>query len=224
MNGDGRSLEPPRDPWRDAYRRLQAPGTDRCPDADRLAALVTGEVADDQRRDLADHAVGCRRCSQDLRDLLELHGEAAPALGRGAATRGGSSRRRAGWIAVAATIVVAAGLTLVLREPAPPPVTIERGVAEEASGTVPADGAQLPAAPECFVWRAAPDGEPSWVVLYDVESNVLWRSPRTTAGEVVITEDVRVALERGGTYYWRVVTLRGVDRTLSPLSSFRVAE
>ena len=70
--------------WREAYRALQSPGGDACPGDDELATLAieAGETA--ARRALGDHVAICRRCSDRLRDLFDLHATA----GEGAVDRG----------------------------------------------------------------------------------------------------------------------------------------
>lgn len=59
--------------WRQAYRTLQAPGSQACPSDDQLIALVLNEVNAGERERLADHIVQCQCCTDMYRLLMRLY-------------------------------------------------------------------------------------------------------------------------------------------------------
>ncbi len=46
--------------------------TDRCPDTDRLVALALGELAGRERADVLAHLVTCRRCRDEVDELVDV--------------------------------------------------------------------------------------------------------------------------------------------------------
>jgi hypothetical protein len=207
------------DPWRDAYGGLQSDGAASCPDAERLCALVLGEFGQADRLELADHVVACRRCSETMRDLLELHGEAALDLPIA------SARRTRAWrvAAAAAVVVLALGLTLVVRRSGGPPVATPsamRGSVGEAAGLEPTDHATLATPPLRLEWPAQDGAVGYSVVLYDFEATPIWDSPLVAVPAVEVPEAVRARIVSGRTYYWRVTTLVGIERRQSDLHRF----
>lgn len=216
------------DPWRDTYRRLQSEGTPSCPGTERLCALVLGELAEKERLELADHVVSCKRCSETMRDLLELHGEAAPELSIAAPRPASAWRALGGWrLAGAAAVVgLALGLTFVARRsPAPPaaPHPAVRGSAGAVVGLEPEDRATLSLPPARLEWPAEEGVEGYSIVLYDFEATPLWESPLVSVPAIEIPEAVRAQIASGGTYYWRVTSLTGIERRQSDLHSFTLA-
>jgi hypothetical protein len=59
--------------WRQAYRTLQDGGGLSCPADDRLIAHVLHEHHSAEREQLANHIVGCRRCTDRYQTLLRVH-------------------------------------------------------------------------------------------------------------------------------------------------------
>lgn len=126
------------------YQDLQSEGSAQCPSAETLAALTLGELPAAERERLADHAVGCRRCSRDAQILLRTHQEASHRL---------SSRFvRARWLGIAAavTLIAAGGLLFrSAREGTSRSEGVSRGAGtgETRAGVVPRTGKRYPMPP-----------------------------------------------------------------------------
>jgi len=206
---------------RRAFMEARSEGGPSCPDAERLAALALGELQGSERSALADHVVACRRCGDDLRDLLDLHEAAVDQ------TTVRQHRASTGWRlwAAAALLVAGAALTLTAwkdRLPGGPTPAVERGAAELDAGADPPDGAVLPAAPSSLSCLARTDADAYWVTLFDAESTLLWESARST--RVVTPLPPEVASRLGeGRYFWRCLWLDGIETGQSPLRRFSVS-
>jgi hypothetical protein len=59
--------------WRQAYRDLQSRGSARCPPDDQLIDLALHKHSGNEREQLADHIVSCRRCTDLYRLLVHAH-------------------------------------------------------------------------------------------------------------------------------------------------------
>ena len=222
---DRNSRDPSSEPWQDAYGHLQAEGTEACPDADRLSALLVDELPERERTELADHVIACRRCSATMRDLMELQREAEPELPAAPKTRAGVLTR---WriAAAAAVVVIGAASSLFLwqsdRIVRPGPGAV-RGPAPAATALQPADGATLAAAPTQFSWPAEEAATGYTVELYDFESTPIWKSPRLDEPQLVLPDEIGTQLRPGHLYYWRVTAEIGIERRESPLHRFSLA-
>jgi hypothetical protein len=135
---------------RDIYQRALTNRADH-PAPEALVALVTQTGSEASRLATLDHVMSCASCKQDFELLRAIH--AADQANAGAAS---ISPRRLPipWLAAAAVVIAAGGLTLTLVKPSPNPV---RGAPSADVGLVGDENGTL-------VWHAVPD-----VVRYEVE-------------------------------------------------------
>lgn len=217
--------------WRRAYQQTLAEGSEDCPDSERLSALLlAGEITAEEREALAEHVVGCIRCSQAYALLAELHEDARGQLSAEERRRidprapaGAPSWRIA---AAAAVLVLGIGVGYLAWRgwsPGRPGIVAERGAAEADLQVEPADGATLAVSPERLTWPSQEGAESYKVVLFDFESSQIWESPPVHETSVILPDAVRTRLERGRRHYWRVFGLVGVERRESPLYGFTLA-
>lgn len=178
---------------RRTYRAVQEPGSEACPTPEALAALATGELAGDERQQIADHVVRCRACSENAQILLQAHAESGgrPRAGRLAVIAG---------LAAAAAVVLVAGRLLLAPGTGP---SAERGPVA-AVHVAPADGAELTGAPQRFSWPADKDSESYRVKLFDDAGEPLWQSEPTRETAVDLPAPARDRLQPGRAYFWNV--------------------
>lgn len=186
--------------WRAAYRELQQPGSEACPADERLAELVADELAVEDRLGLADHVAGCRRCSETLRDLLELDRESNR---RRASSYSGAPplwRRPLAW---AASVLLVAALAIVAGRF---PSTSDEGLRSngDAAGVSPAPGAELDGVPRLLSWPAAPAEAGARVRLFDARGELVWERVADAAGRVELPDEVGGRLRGGESYFWVV--------------------
>lgn len=191
--------------WRQAYAAGRPAGGAPCPDDERLAALVTGELAGEERERIADHVVACRRCAEAYRTLVEVHAEAQ---------RGSAARWPRRW-ALAAGLVLVAGLALLTwragpRAPGRDAGDVLRSTAA-GQGVVPAPGAVLASAPSVFRWPPLA-GARSRLRLFDAEAEPVWESAVETDGALALPEEVVGRMRAGASYYWVVESEAGAAR------------
>jgi len=204
------------DRLREAYRALQAPGSEACPADEELAAIALGELEPGRRDALADHVVACRRCAESVGILLETHREAS--------VRKATASPLRRWIPLAAAAAAIAVIALLIaRLPTPSP-SVERGRAERIPGLVPADGAELPDPPARFAWPASERAEAYRLKIYRDSGDAAWASADTAAPFLELPPDARARLKPGGAYYW-VIEVEGSSGAsrLGPFS-FRIAD
>jgi hypothetical protein len=191
--------EPERGPdtadFQKAYHALQEKGSDSCPPPETLAALVTGDLAGEERKRSADHVIRCRACSDATQILLQTDAEAGSRPG----VRGRRLIRYAGLAAAAVVAVVAVRLLL----PSRPGPSAERGPSTSAR-VEPTDGASLSEAPGGFGWPAEPDAESYRVKLFDDTGEPLWQSDPTRETRVTLPPSERARLKAGKAFFWNV--------------------
>lgn len=212
--------EPETDLLRKTYRELQAEGSDACPPGETLAALATGELAGAERDSAADHAVQCRRCSEDLQVLLATHAQAGEKVPAATGWWG-----RAAALGVAAVLVIfVARAVLAPRSPHPTEPSAERGPASAiGSLVVPGDGAELAGAPERFAWPAQKDADGYRVKLFDSSGEALWQSERVSKPDVGLPPFQRSRLKSGQAYFWNVEVDGPLEKTRLGPFRFRLS-
>jgi hypothetical protein len=196
--------------WRAAYREIQRPGTDACPADDELAGLATGETAGEERLALADHVAGCRRCSESLRDLLELDREASRRADPAAGLARPGARRALAW---AASVLLVSALAIVVGRSRPPSDDRLRSSGVEAPVS-PAPGSELAGAPDAFVW---PPGEgAARVRLFDARGELVWERSAEVPGRARLPREIGERLRAGESYFWVIEGAVPGARRLGP--------
>ena len=212
--------------FNDRSIRLPRP-TPGCPEAELFRRVAQGEAAAAQREELADHLVSCADCSEQYRLIVQLRSWANGRETSGtAADSQRPSRRSLSWIsALAASLLIAAGLSLFLRlrPPSAPVASRDRGPATAALAVDPPDRALLAAAPSRLAWEPVEGADGYEVTLYDFESSPIWESPPISRAEIAFPDFVRKKIESGGRFYWRVTVRKGIDRLPSQLHEFEVS-
>lgn len=128
-------------------------GRQQCPSPDAISALIRREGTEAQRLETLDHVMACARCRREF-NLLRALEEA------GARTVGPPSTAKNAWrryvpFALAASLLLAAGLELGRRYWQPHAPEVMRGPAGEVTLLAPATEANS-GAPLTFAWQAVP--------------------------------------------------------------------
>lgn len=195
-------------------------------DTHTLAAFIAGTLDDDRRRAVIEHlarhpddrewlqmALDARAAAQELdAEAAPLPERPAVPNTRGAAARPAKRRSRSRhWLLGAlATVVLLAGLSIVL---APPSDTIRAIQTAEAPLSVAVD-----AAPLAFQWEAVADAYSYRVVIWDPEAAAVvdetsTREPSLAADAAFVTA-LRPQLEPGRTYQVRVDAIDAQNRRI----------
>lgn len=184
--------------YRAAARQPSWPGPD-CPPAEALERLAAGAAEPDERRRLADHLVECSQCAALVRELRDLGGWAARVVRQ--QRRPVPDRR---WpLALAASLVLAAGLAYVASAPRPSTETV-RGASVALSPPV---GATLARPPARFSWPEQPGASGYRVELRNAAGETVWLGPWELGASAELPAEIAARLEPG-TYLWQL-ELRG---------------
>jgi len=177
------------------------------PDEATWERLALDELEPAERDAWFDHITGCERCSQVWRGVLALQSDARaegliPATPTTAASR---SRSMVAYLAVAATLVVAAGGALLLRQEAP-----GRAVLRSSTEVQPVEGLMMAydaAGVPTFVWTPVPSATQYRVELFTDDGRPVWTREAGTAPLPWPADAPRAT----GTFRWRVEARRGDD-------------
>ncbi len=198
-----KSSKPSEDELASAYRagihRQPWPGPD-CPSQAAIGRLALGEGGADERVSLAEHVAECAQCAALVRDMRSLEGWAQRVADP-------QSRARRPWrrpVALAASVALAVGVALLLRETAERSPEAIRGTAAQVT---PAPGAELPHPPERFSWPDHPGATGYRVELQDGRGDLLWESPWVVESSCPLPQEIADALPSGA-YLW-TVEMRG---------------
>jgi hypothetical protein len=196
------------------YRDLQGAGSDQCPSAEALATVAVGDAPASDRDRIADHAVSCRRCSEDLQILMRTHleAQAAPAPRRLAHRT---------WIAAAAIAAIAVGALLWTRTNQPDE-SLRGDRPRQQTVVTPLDGATLASPPEKLRWLPQPGAESYRVKLYDASGEAVWESERVVEPSVTLPPSAAPRLQSGRSYFWTVVVEMPLEKQRLGPYSFRL--
>jgi hypothetical protein len=182
-----------------------------CPPPEAIQALVRREGDEAARLATLDHAMSCGECRTEL-DLLRTVEEAGVRSGAVAAP----GRRR--WMmpmALAATLLVAVGLSRVALKPSEDTVRSDDATRVE----LVAPGAEVPAGtPVSFAWRPV-EGASRYRLEVLSESGDLAIEAETR--DTMLTSDSAASLAPG-TYQWWVIALSPAPGPRSELRRLRV--
>jgi hypothetical protein len=213
--------------WTATYRRSQAPGSDRCPSDDLLVLLAEQKLEPAERQRLADHVLGCRRCSRELALLMRVHREAIVNLAGSTPHRGWSWSRVVPLVASAAAVLLGAFLLWHPR----PTTLLETTPETEGSDTAlrgrelrsdqalePQDGATLAEPPQVLSWKPI-EAKAAWqVTLFDAHGTRLWRSEPVRGASTTLPAEVITSLQPGQRYFWSVDAQGTAGARLGPFS------
>jgi len=206
---------------------LRAPDSTACLDDVVLERAARGRLLEKERHEVVDHLVSCSDCSQAVKVLRELESWAHDT---GAIVHQARGPRLVPFtrypamriVALAAVLVMAAGLGALWRTFDGPATAVSRGVRQMGMAVEPVDDSVLNAAPLRLTWALESGDVLYRVMVYDAESTLLWRSAEITGAAVDLSPDLRTRLAVPGRYYWRVVGVSGVVERFGPLMSFEV--
>jgi hypothetical protein len=105
--------------------------------------------------------------------------------------------------ALAAALVLAMGGFWAVKLYKPEP-DVMRGGAADPSALLPADGAELSAAPDRLRWPPQTGATTYLLTLRDAGGSVIWRSEPTTRAEAILPPEVRSRITGGRQYLWSV--------------------
>lgn len=182
------------------------------PDPEKLAALVSGEMAEAERFALLEHVLRCPACKPEL-ELLRAANEGARAAERHTLP----SR----WMALAAAALILVGIgALVMRgQRAVVPVDVMRGGHAAVSVIEPFTGSTI-AKPVRLTWHAM-DGAKSYSVeLLSTKGNVI--AAWTTSDTTIAVGD-SIGISAGSTYdMWVRAMLSDRTEVSSPVVRFNL--
>ena len=183
----------------------RVPGTRvDCPPPERLLALARREGSEEDRLRTLDHVMSCGECMRELELLRVIEKAGARSDGSGAAVRRTSfAWRRALPLALAASLVLAVGITLRQRATDVAGDEQSRGGPSAMEVHGPMTISAAPGDSLVLAWHPVPAASRYLVeVLDDARRAVITQSSRDT---VVVLRDLR-ALTPGREYLWWVRT------------------
>lgn len=196
-----------------------------CPPVSLAERVILEEAGEAERIALAEHLLACPDCAGEYRAAgsLEEIGIGSKPAGR-PASQGAGSVPWLAWSAAAAVAMAALGISTawLLSRRQPEPAAVERGTASTQFVVSPPDGASLPQPPEKFSWAPVEGAESYRVVLFDAESTPVWEAKELTRAEAPLPDTARDRLRKGGSFYWKVETLRRAERVSSDLHRFSI--
>jgi hypothetical protein len=195
-----------RNRYREGLETRTSEGRAGCVTADEMIALAERTLPEAERLRLLDHVMGCPHCRREfaLADSVAERG-----------TRGG----RLGWyLAVAALLVTAAGVSLLLRTGPPSPEPI-RGDDTALTLIEPLEDAGT-GAPRRFMWRSVEAGAEYRLEILNAGGSALYHAS-TTDTSAVLPDSVH--LHPGARYSWWVrASLQNGRQAASDIRRLRV--
>ena len=188
-----------------------------CPAAPRLWELANGELPPSESGAVLDHVAGCPSCAADLRLARRLGARPAP-----------RPTRSWGWT-VAGTVLLAAGLVLLVGLPAPAPPdasdgAVYRGATAESLTPLVDPAVPLTAGHAELTWNPGPPGTVYEVLIFDRELRLVQRAVELDEPRFVISADAIAQLPDDGQLHWQVFArLPDGTSVLSPTWDARIA-
>lgn len=179
-----------------------------CERTERVWGAVDGSLSVGERRELAEHAIGCAACAEAWRLAAALTSEA-------------STRRRPAWhLIAAATLVAAAGLAgwgLLGTSQSPAPV-VERDSAVVTIESLLEEEAALPREAFELVWSGAPAGSHYDVEVGTTDLRVVARATALETPRFTVPAEDLAELPAGARIAWRVVATLPDGRRVESLT------
>ena len=195
--------------YREAYQHSLQGSDIEQPSDEKLTALVTGELAGDERERIVLQMLQCPEAIEKHRILEELHEQA-------------SERRSTyrGWVqglGLAATVLLAVAVWVTV-----PKGWLEAGPESNHRSDTPltsrpSGNVSLTAAPAEYRWTAEPGARRYRVEIFDDAAESLWQGSWTEETQVSAPAREEMTLRGGARYFW-VVEIDGAAarQTLGP--------
>lgn len=191
-----------------------APEPEACPPSDRIWLAVRGELPPDELREIVDHVAVCPACAEDWRIAMVFEEESrapAPAVPIPARPKTATARHRA-WMAIAASIVVAAvGFQLYRQPEVPDQMASYRGGEQTGVQSL----VQEPLARDAFVlrWTPSPEAESYTLQVSTTAFDPLFRADGLTGTSCQVPAGELAPLRSGDKVLWTVTPVaRGGGR------------
>jgi hypothetical protein len=191
-------------------RRRTAPA--ECVSPEELLALIRREGPEGRRLEVLDHVMGCRECHRELELLRAL--EVAGGAGQAPVVR--SIVRRLVPLALAASLLLAVGIGLAVRNRSGPD-DIPRGRERTLILRTPATEV-APGQPITFSWMRVPGAQRYQLEVLDVNGAPVFSE---VTGDTALTWSAD-RLRPGSSYRWWVRDVTPGSELSSPLRSLRL--
>lgn len=175
-----------------------------CPESHVWQDFLEGRLTPSERTSLEQHLVTCLRCRVGLISQFDTREEAK---GVSSLTKQRSPRYK--WMALAASVVIAVGMTLLvwnygLRSRTVPTVEPTRSSSTNYAFMLisPADGAQLPRTTVEFAWQAFANNARYSFTLTNEKGDIVIRE--SSANNKIVVDLARLEPPSLQTYYWTV--------------------
>jgi hypothetical protein len=206
---------------RDAYQAAIAGSPGECApdDVDRVWEAVAGRLDVDRRRDLIDRMAGDPALAQAWRVAVELdRARGGDTLAMLPKSSGSQPRPPARWLpaalmGLAATLIVAAGIRVILVNRAPAD-TFRTAAGTTVQSRVASD-ALLPRDAVVLRWSPGPGGSRYSVRVTTEDLKVLTTASDLTAPEFTVPRDRLGSVPSGGRVLWQVVLAAPGGETVS---------
>jgi hypothetical protein len=192
-----------------------------CVSPEAILALVRREGAEPRRLETLDHVMACAACRGEFELLrsIERAGEQAGAVRAPArASRPTLAWRQVAPFALAASVLLVAGVGVWRQLVRPDGPEVERGASDSVTLLAPGSD-DVVSAPVRFAWRAVPGARRYELEVLDADGTPVYAL--TTGDTIAVLPDVS-RLTRGAEYHWwvRATEDAGTQRS-SPMRPLR---
>lgn len=197
--------------------RREGEGSENCPTLDSLWESARAGLQRDENEELLLHLGGCPACAAAWRFAQEVSPDDSPVP---LPVRKVRIARRS-WFpiaAVAATVMVAAGLGAYLLIPDRDGSAVYRTQESEWLQPAIADGSSLPRDDFVLEWGSGPEGTWYDIRVVGEDMKPLARGTRLRQAEFVVAEELLGSLQPGSVVYWQVTAHLPDGRTLESQS------
>ncbi len=198
---------------------LPGNGPGHCATPEKLLGLIRREGREEQRLQTLDHVMACEACRREF-DLLRAIEQAGVEMGAAAAPAGRFGWPKSAPLALAASLLLAVGIVLGVRQPREA-TDVTRG--GEAAVVLLAPPERVAGdEPVAFAWRPVPNAHQYVFELLDAGSggSETTAFSRTTSDTSLMLQPAQ--LRRDQEYQWWVRALTPAGELASPMRPLRV--
>jgi hypothetical protein len=183
--------------------RKQSRGRDECPDAEQIYEAAAGNLTRDQRMTLLDHVAQCADCTEAWRFAMESGARPVVNEESSASIPPGRARWPTRQIGLAASIVLAVGVTaylgLPIRDETP-------GYREAVEALAPASliSGSLPRDRFVLKWSPGPQGSSYSVRLSTADLTLLLVQQNLASAELTVPASALTPVKSGDRLLWQV--------------------